>query len=668
MHKNRMLRRLAAANLRRNRRMYLPYGIACAIMAAMFFIIINTVFSKSIASMSFGGTTMAVLVFGLVVMTLFTVGYIFYLNSFLIKRRKKELGLYAVLGMEKRHIARMIFDENFMLSGGSLLAGLLAGTLLGRGLFALMLKLMDVARGSTFVLSPAAYLVTAAVFGCIFLLTTFYNRISVARSKPIELLGGAGKAEKQLRGTVPLAIFGLLLLLSAYAAAIFIRSAAVSVGLFWPAVILVIAATYALFTAGSQLVLNAIKKNKKLYYRPKNFISVSGLIYRMKQNAAGLANICILSTMVLVTVSSVCSLYFGQEKILAAQNPSDYELTVYTDGEQVDLQPAADCITDSAAAAGVVVERMYQYTRVSGQLLLSDGALTFANADGEIDYGGLSGANALRRYSVITSADYAAATGRQLTLAAGETAVLSSEQVDTGTININGSDWTLTDWYDDTCFTACKNSQNDDEVFFVVADEAARTQLTAALSPSGDHTPIEVLAADFNGDSEARLALCTGLATGVVKALGEDATLSVDSIDLLRVESYGMYGGLLFMGMFFAVLFLINTILIMYFKQVSEGLEDSERYAILQKVGLSDSEVKATINRQVLIVFFLPLAAAVVHILAASNMLRNIMAVFVMTDAALTYLCIAVTTVVFALIYVLAFRATSKVYYRLVKR
>ena len=281
--------RLAASNLKRNRRLYVPYLIASVIMSAMYFIITNLVASKSIANLSNGMTTQTILAVGLAVMSLFTVGYMLYINSFLIKRRKKEFGLYGVLGLEKRHVGRVIFWENLMLSATSLVLGIATGCVFGRLIFRLLMLVLDTAQGSAYALAPQAFFSTAGMFAILFLLTTLYNLFQVRLSSPINLLKGEKRGEKKLRGVLPLSILGLLLLGLAYGASIVVADPVFVFLLFWPAVILVILATWLLFTAGSAVVLRGLQKKKRFYYQPQNFIAVSGLLHRMRQNAAGLA-------------------------------------------------------------------------------------------------------------------------------------------------------------------------------------------------------------------------------------------------------------------------------------------------------------------------------------------------------------------------------------------
>ncbi|MEG1997003.1 MAG: ABC transporter permease, partial [Clostridiales bacterium] len=270
--------------------MYGPYFLAAVIMSAMYFIILNIVFSQSIANMTYGLTMQGMFSCGIVVMSFFTIGYMLYINSFLIKRRKKEFGLYAILGLEKRHVGQIILRENFILNICAVAFGLLVGIILGKLVMVVLLMLLHTAPGSYYQISPMALVVTGLLFGGIFILTTFYNLLQVRMANPVDLMQGEKKGERKLRGVIPFTIAGLLLLLSGYGAAILVNSSAAALVLFWPAVLVVIMATWLLFIVGSNFLLTRLQNNKQFYYQPDNFIAVSGLLHRLRQHAGGLAN------------------------------------------------------------------------------------------------------------------------------------------------------------------------------------------------------------------------------------------------------------------------------------------------------------------------------------------------------------------------------------------
>lgn len=673
---NGLYRRMAVGNLSRNRQLYFPYFVATAVMSAIFFIITNTVFSQSVGNMHYGQTMAAMLTVGIVVMTLFTVGYMLYINSFLIKRRKKEFGLYGILGLEKRHVGRIILLENTMLNSVSLGMGLIIGTVFGKLAFMLLMVIVRTAPDTKFTLSPRAYLATAAVFIVIFAVNTVYNQLQVRLANPIDLIHGEQKGEKKLRGVVPITVAGVLCLGAAYYFSITVESNALAIMIFWPLVVLVILGTYALFLAGSQFLLRALRSNKRFYYKPRNFITVSGLIHRMKQNASGLSNICILCTMVLVTMSCCLSLYLGQETILSRQYPDDYSFTLYTgaDGFSYDAQGLDGRIEGLARDSGVELERYDRFEFVQLPVLYTDGRLSFRDADG--DYGKRGDTSALKDVMVLSAADYNAATGSGISLAPDEILIASNCDVSpVKELDINGKTYRVSEIRDDSPFVDGKNSGYPDRLVFVASDSSAALELAKAVDPvRGSYQPDLRIVMDLSGAAEAKSSFAGRADQVIYDAIGisgggaESCVYTYNSIDVARAESYVMYGGLLFMGILFTLLFLTNTVLIMYFKQVSEGYEDRQRFAILQQVGMSDQEVRRTINRQVLIVFFAPLAAAICHILAACNLMVKMLESFVMTDTLLTLRCILFTTLAFAAVYIIAFRFTARTYYRLVRR
>lgn len=670
--------RLAKNNLIRNRRMYFPYVVATTIMSAMVFIIINTIKSESVANVNYGGTLGFMMMVGRVIMVFFTVGFMFYINSFLIKRRKKEFGLYGILGLEKRHVSRIVRIESALLNGVSLLLGLLCGTVFGRLVFMALMKVTNMADGE-FTLAPSAYATTAAIFLVIFIVSTIYNQLQVRLANPIDLINGEKKGEKKPRGLVPIAIIGVLCLGAAYATSIFTKIGSVALTLFWPAVILVIIGTSCLFRAGCQVFLGLLKKNKNHYYKPQNFISISSLIYRLKQNASALYNICILCTMVLVTVSGVCSLYFGQESILVKQNPDDTMVEIAYDRrlDMPDMTDAEKAVRVYAEECGVEIEEFYSYYAMRDTIALVDGEFLFTDESGEIANLAFNDYDKMYPLYIITEADFNRISGKGVSLEPNEVAVLTDKPVNSAALHTNGSQYKIKSVLADTPFTHCKNSELNNGIFFVAHDLESATALRYAVNANlandqyyGEFIGYRNVVLNYSGDAESSLRFGTDadwiIYDSLLPQLPDSSYTSTD-INVNRVESNVTYGGLLFLGIFFAILFLVNTVIIMYFKQVSEGYEDRERFVILQKVGMSDKEVRRTINKQVITMFFLPLAVALVHLLASSNMLVQILSCLILTEFSTVMLSILITAAVFSIVYVLVFNSTAKVYYKLVK-
>lgn len=560
--------RLACANVKRSREVYLPYFLATAIIGGVYFLILAMIFSPGLTNLPGGETARAVFTAGIVVFSIFAFMFMLYINAFLIKRRKKEFGLYSVLGMGRRQVARVLKWENLLVVGAGVIAGVLLGTVVGRLLFLLLMNMLHAVAGSTFQVPFFAYLGTLALFTAVFLTTSIYNGIRVRVADTAELLKSDRQGEKNPKAVVPVAILGTLLLGFAYFIALTTTNMGTALGLFFPAAMVVIIATYMLFHAGSIAFLRLLRRNKRLYYKPENFIAISGMFHRMRQNARGLATICVLSTMLIVTVAGTCSLYLGQEEILRENYPYDIRASFYNEEQQVDLQAL-----DQKLAA------------------------------------------------------------------------LSARH----NVTLAGSPEKLTD-------EAHAPRSNPGRIVQREASEFVQLENAVFLD--------DTLMLDVAGTEEN----CTAFAAALSETLYTDYEVHIADVFSARVEGYAIYGGLLFLGAFFAVLFLSVAVLMIYFKQVTEGQEDKERFSIMQQVGMQDTEVKKTIDKQILWVFFLPLFGALVHVLAASKMIAKMLESFMLFNTGLTLSCILVTSAVFAIVYLAVYRQTARVYYRIVKR
>ncbi|MEG2182567.1 MAG: ABC transporter permease [Oscillospiraceae bacterium] len=681
---NRLFFKLAKNNIWRNRQMYIPYALATTIMSAMFFIISNLTFSRSVSNMRYGETMVSMMAVGIVIMAIFTISYMLYLNSFLMKRRKKEFGLYGVLGLEKRHVMRIVGIENIILNAASLGFGILCGTVFGKLIFMALMATLDVAEGSRFTLAPQAYILTVVIFLGIFVVTTLYNQLVVRLANPIDLINGSRKGEKKMRATLPVALLGAVCLGTAYWASM-VTDRMSAIIIFWPAVVLVIIGTYCIFTAGSQVVLRALKKNSKFYYKPRNFIAVSGLRHRMRQNAAGLSNICILSTMVLVTISCVFSLYLGQESALKKEFPNDAEMGVSYDRceEAPDLTASYEALYDWAAKSDATIDEIYTIPVIREHFYLDNGQIYVKDENGQYqidaekegDYGNYKYAK------IIALEDFNRITNQNETLQSKQLLLVSGNELAVGnTLLLNGVEYSIKSVRNDTKLANGKNAEVKDSIFFVAASREECYQLSKVMAPDlqnkadGDESRIWLeTTVNYSAQSNSqRFEFSDGMysvfSDGVKRAANSsNGGRSFSSIDISREGMNSVTGGLLFLGVFFALLFLVNTVLIMYFKQVSEGYEDREKFVIMQKVGLSDEEVRSTINSQVRTVFLLPIIVALVHILAATNIMRQIMSSLTFADTSLLLICITVTSALFTIVYLAVFKLTARTYYKIVK-
>ncbi|NLN07026.1 MAG: ABC transporter permease [Firmicutes bacterium] len=656
--------RLAISNIQRNKRLNVPFFAASSIMAAVYFLVIALLYTDGIANIPGGQGIRDVFAIGRIIMGMIVVIFMFYINSFLLKNRKKEFGLYGVLGLEKHHVGRVIFCENLLVFAGALLLGMLAGAVFGRLIFMLLLfVLKTAAAGSIFRLPAEAFLHTGTLFGIVFILITFYNQFQIRLANPVDLLKGEQVGEARVRFAVPATLLGLAMLCFAYWKALTVDSSITALNDFFRAVILVIPATVILFITGSNLLLNSLKKNKRFYYRPGNFIAVSGLIYRMKQNAAGLAVICILSSMVLVTVSGTTALFFGQEDILSKRFPNDIKITLEAEITPEQARELALLADTLASEHGVTIEDRYAYNHVphaADVLILKDGRFSPVDFRSWEEYAEKYQHLEQYMYDVfyLTLAEFNRVAGRAESLSAGKILLATNEKLQPVPANVKSI-------IAGTKLTTGKNGNPHRTIFTVAADEAAVRKLYTEFNPdSHEITSAGTMILNVAGENEKLLAFARAFLN---RARNVDKVMSAYSIFTDRVEGYGIFGGLLFLGAFFTIIFLTITVLIIYFKQISEGLDDAGRFAILQKVGMDDLAVKHTINRQIMIVFFLPLLGALLHILFAGKMIVKMLEAFSFYNVPLTVLCITLSVLVFAAIYVFVYRVTAKVYYNLVK-
>lgn len=653
--------KLALTNLHRNRRLTFPYFIASTIMVSVYFMVMMILYSRSIGNLDYGMTIQQMFGMGHVIMTILIGIFMLYINSFLIKGRKKEFGLYGILGLEKRHVGRVIFWENLILSSASLLLGILAGSVFSRLVFMLLLfAFRVVAAGTAFVLPWQAFAFTGALFAGSFILTTVINLLHVSLANPVDLLRGKQKGENKMRFVIPQTIIGLAILAWAYYIALTADNPLAALNQFFVAAVLVIAATYILFRTGSVFFLNLLRKNRGFYYKPNNFVAISSMFHRMKQNAAGLASICILSTMVLVTVACSGSLFIGQENILADMFSNDVEIIMNQEVSQEQLADLNNLIASLEKEHNLNVEGRHSYTFGNTIKMLKGGE--FSTPD-FMEYRTIM--NYLVDLTIIPLADYNQYSQDKEILADNEILVLSSKESRIPDVfNVGENQYRVKARIDDSIFSRGKEAYGASfrTTFIVVRDEDAMAQL---LSDFGENSPIKKTTAfNLQGDNERGLKFAQELRQGI----GEIGNVQkVSDIFTERVDGYGIFGGLLFLGVFFTILFLSATILIIYFKQISEGYDDQERFEILQKVGMDDREVKRTINKQILIVFFLPLAVAFLHILMASPMIIKLLQGFNLFNTPLTATCIAATCLIFALVYVVVFRLTARTYYGIVK-
>ena len=671
--------------MKSNRRFYLPYILTVIGTAAAFYImaaIVSDPGSKELAAGTSNGP-MYVSMFmtlGMFVLGLFSCIFLLYTNSFLMKRRQKELGLYSVLGMSKTNIAGIMVFEALYIAligiGGGIAVGILLTKLVSLALF----RLMRLPVPFGFSVQPIAIIIVVLFFAGLILLTLLANLAKVGRSRPVELLRGGNVGEKEPKANWFLTIVGVLFLGAGYAVAMLVDNPGMAVAVYFLAVFAVIIGTYCLFTSVSIAVLKALRRNKRYYYKAKHFISVSGMLYRMKRNAVGLANICILCTMVMVMVSGTLSLYLGSEEQVNVYCPADVvvETTYYasstedhvyneeTGEETIEYHTpydaaamdawfedyfAAHKLTPSSAKA---VE-YYTFTAVDSEdhvsLVTAVTAETYAQLTGEAApelAPGEALAHVPSGYKFGDGLNFLDKDGNTLSIQFVGEAQLSSAQVELN--------------------TAILSQSEDDDIVLVVPDTAALLELVAGQE-NGSYVWRGQY--DFDASDEAVSAMVDDYWAASREGGGVDAgyydVLRIDLRSETERDVYGLSGGFLFLGVFLGIVFLMATVLIIYYKQVSEGYEDNARFEIMRKVGLSEREARRAIRSQILTVFFMPILVAAIHIAFDFNLVVLLLCLFSLTNVKLTALCTLGTLLVFCAVYAVVYALTARSYYKIVR-
>lgn len=653
-------RRLAWQNLGKNRQFYLPYLLSGAVATAMYFILTNLSKNDGIGAVKGGTSMLTLLDLGRLVAGLLALLLLLYANSFLMKRRNREFGLYAVLGLEKRHIARVIAWESCYSAGIVLSGGLILGLILNQLTFLLLMQIMHQPPAFSLSFSPLAFRETVLLFLLLFGVQLAFNLVRVLRSNPIQLFQAAHAGEREPKANWLIGLFGLVTLGVGYGLALTIQSPVQALSLFIVAIVLVMLGTYALFTAGSILLLRLLRKNKAFYYKANHFVSVSGMFYRMKQNAAGLASICILSTGVLLMLSSSACLYFGVNDVVSARFASDVRFNSAN---------ASDALVDEANQIIDSLAQKYDVTVTDFQ------SLRIQNLRYSADTNILTGDTVIQSYYAIPLSEYNRLSGRSVTLKPGEILLWDeSGQWSGGPFTYNGQSLTVKEALTELPFDPAERDrrQTDNEgsslevLCLVLPTEEDILALDADnpfRDPDSKDTRVSYQCSfNLKGNRQAMIDFS-------VQARADIMALGRTSIDARyeSLESYYVdFGGMLFLGLFLGLLFLLATALIIYYKQMAEGYEDRERFAILQKVGMRWKEIHQSTQSQILMVFFLPLGMAVLHMLAAFPLVCKVLRLLSMNNVNLFALCLAGAVLLFALVYGLVYHLTAQVYERIV--
>ncbi|MCB8815348.1 ABC transporter permease [Desulfosporosinus shakirovi] len=652
--------KLAATNLKKNAQTYLPYILTCIGTVMMYYIMVFLSENEGLGKMTGGSEVQTILNLGCYVIAIFSAIFLFYTHSFLIKRRKKEFGLFNILGMEKKHIARVLAIETLYVAVISLGAGLLGGILLSKLIFMVLLKILNFEVPLGFTVSGPALTAVLFLFAGIFLLTLLNTLRQIHLAKPVELLMGGQTGEKEPKTKWLLVVMGTLSLGWGYYISLTTESPLAALNQFFFAVLLVMVGTYCLFTAGSIAVLKLLRRNKGYYYQIRHFTAVAGMMYRMKQNAVGLANICIMATAVLVMVSTTVSLYIGMEDVLRTRYPQHIMISTPVPAQQ-SVEGLQTSVKEVLAKHGLEgKDRLdYRYAALVG------------NQEGDrviTDMSNISDdSSSVREFYLIPLEDYNRLAKRRVSLGDDEILIYSSSsKYEEDTLTVLNRTLTVKERLDSFFENNLNRVSISGSYYVVVKDmEVVKAMAEAQDEENGDDPSgyRYYLGFDLEADEADILAVYQDIRT----AVGNDYPGSrIESPVAVKESFFAIYGGLFFLGIFLGALFIMATVLIIYYKQVSEGYDDKARFEIMQKVGMSREEVRGSIRSQVLIVFFLPLVAAGIHIAFAFPIITKLLAVLNLTNVGLFAWCTAGTILVFALFYALVYGLTAKVYYRIV--
>ena len=665
--------KLAKTNLSNNKPFYIPYIISSIITVAMLYMMSFLSDNKGLNKIMGADSLATIFRLGVGIIVIFSYIFLFYTNSFIIKRRKKEIGVYNILGMEKRHLSKVLFVETIYSAIISLVCGIIVGIAFSKFILMVLYGIIGIHKTVEFFVNIHGIILCVVSFGILFLLTFLYNFMQIKLANPIELLRVTNVGEREPKTKIFMTIVGVVCLAIAYYIAITTENPLNVLTLFFVAVLLVIIGTFALFTAGSIALLKLLRNNKKFYYNKRHFMAVSGMLYRMKQNAAGLASICILSTMVLVVISTTVSMYVGIQDELMARYPNDVCVTVDYNSVIDKSSEIEKAIFDEIDSAEVKNKKAFSYLSVFvGQK--GDGFTT--------DKEHLSYQNSYLFY-ILSKDDFIKIDNsfkdKIGNISKGEAVVVLNKKYDKKDIKIFGKNYKVNKSFEHTEDNDLYVISTLNGLGYIILDNDESVQelydVQEKMLGKGANYYTNKIRFDFKSGNKKQKAAAYKKIDNAVKKYFKENKNDKKEISSYWVESrqeneqnfYLLYGGLFFLGIFLGTMFLIVTVMIIFYKQITEGYDDRERYQILEKVGMSSREVKDTIKSQIRIVFVLPIFAAAVHVTAAFPMVNRILKMLNLNNEKLFAGCLAATIIVFAVIYYLVFKVTSRAYYKIVK-
>ena len=675
LNNQKFLLKIAVTNLKKNKESYFIYFIACCItvfMYAMFQILVNNSGMKGIPR---DDTLILLLTMATWVVGIFSVLFLVYANSFLMKRRKKEFGLYGVLGLEKRHVIMINFYESAMLGIGSILIGLIATATLGKMAFLLLIRFIGYGAGSTYNISSKAVIWTIILFGILYFILFVINSISIKKLNLIALLKEGEKGEKEPKEKIIMTIIGLLALGYGYYLSITTKDIKMSLIIFFFASILVIIGTYLLFITGSITLIKCLKKNKRFYYQPRNFISLSNMIFRMKKNGAGLASICILSTMILIILSTTVCLNVGKEESINSEFVGDITVSCNEGYNSISKQQLFQQIKQSVWEVGeklgvditlykdVDKNTLYFYMK-------DDTVISFEEYEGESN---IDKEYTRKPINVITLDEYNRLENKNEVLQKDEVLLYCyTEKYNSDVITIANKTLKVKNQLNSTTFTTKRSNKTMGSILWLIVDsEETKKEIINYYNLVNEKAynsgKIEYLTSYLESyffyikidGNEDDIQEYTTLLDAAIKGQGISAIIS-DRTQTKEQWSIA-YGGLLFLGVFLGILFTMAMVLIIYFKQMSESYEDMKQFEILKKVGMDKREIKGTIYKQIHMVFFLPIIVSIIHVVVAFPLMQRLLIMFGLLNTELFILCITIVVIIFTTFYSIVYFMTGKI-------
>ena len=664
--------KIAWDGIRKNKRLYFPYILTGGVMVMMYYILSFLIESPALAQMPGGSVLMTVLPLGCVVIAVFSLLFLFYTNSFLIKQRYREFGLYNILGMDKRNISKIMVWETLFVALFAIGSGLITGIIFSKSAELVLLNLLNMEVDFTLSIGVISLRQAPLIYGGIYLLLLFNSLIKVGRSKPLELMQSNKVGERIPKRNWIYGAAGVVLLGAAYYLAVSIEEPLTAFTTFFGAVILVIIGTYLVFMSGSVVFCRLLQKNKKYYYKPNHFVSVSSMVYRMKRNGAGLASICILLTMVLVMISSTTSLYFGEEDSLRNRCPDDVNVRLTFDTIEGISDNNLDLLRDDIREqSGIDADlKGVRACEIPGMITQKGITVSF---DSNVNFSTSTYDN-VGYLSVISIDDYNTMMGTNETLADNECFVYCDRlkyQWDTFTMEY-GATYKVKKQLDDFQVDGDSSTMVMPTVFLVVDDIYAFSEPVKDMkNKNGDPMMMYDWRCGFDVDTaDVEYEVTASLNTFFRNLYTENNeafySYSVQSREASRASFYELYGSLFFLGIMLSFVFLLAAVLIIYYKQISEGYEDHGRFEIMQKVGMTKKDIRKSINSQMLTVFFLPLIFAGIHLIFAFPFISKIFVLFAMDNILLTAIVNLICFAVFGFFYAIVYKITSNSYYTIV--